>query len=353
MEGPAVEQHRDHRLSEQHQRRRAGQREQNDHAQAPVEERRVGGQVVASLCGRELRRQHDAQRDAEQGGGELHQAVGIVQPGHSPDRDIGSDLQVDQQRELRHRHAEQRRRHLPQHAVHAVVPPRLHEARWREGQARHHADGAQRRNLHHELQHAADHHPGSQRIDRLDTPGAELRHQQPGRGDHRHVEQHRRGRRHRETPPGVQRAGRQGHQRHEADVGEHPARHAHCGGAALVRQAGREQPHQRRRTENADDAGQHQRPQQHRGHCVDEAVRRLVAVARPRGRQQRHEGLRERALGEEAAQQVGNAEGDPEGVGQRIGAEEPRHQLLAHQAGDARSEREQGNSRGGPEETHR
>ncbi len=39
-------------------------------------------------------------------------------------------------------------------------------------------------------------------------------------------------------------------------------------------------------------------------------------MARARGAQDGHEGLRESALGEQAPQQVGNTESDPEGIGQ-------------------------------------
>ena len=48
-----------------------------------------------------------------------------------------------------------------------------------------------------------------------------------------------------------------------------------------------------------------------------------------------YKGLRERALGKQATQQVGDAEGDEEGVGVDRGAEGSGDQKLANQAGDA------------------
>ena len=59
-----------------------------------------------------------------------------------------------------------------------------------------------------------------------------------------------------------------------------------------------------------------QRPEQHGRDGVDQPVGRLVAVGGARrAASDRHEGLREGALGEQAAQQVGDAEGDVERVG--------------------------------------
>jgi hypothetical protein len=45
--------------------------------------------------------------------------------------------------------------------------------------------------------------------------------------------------------------------------------------------------------------------------------------------QDRHEGLRERAFGKQAAQQVGDAEGHDKGVGVGAGAKGAREQTLA------------------------
>ena len=58
----------------------------------------------------------------------------------------------------------------------------------------------------------------------------------------------------------------------------------------------------------------------------------LLAALRHRPRVGRDEGGGERALREEVAQQVGDAEGDLEGVRVEAGAEEGREHLLADQA---------------------
>ena len=142
-----VEQHREHRLREHHQRHRARQRQQHHQPQPPIEHRRIPCVVFARLRRRQLRQQHHAHRHAQQRSGQLHQAIGQVQPRHRPDCQARRDVGVDQQRDLRHRHAQHGGAHLPQHASHARVPPcRGHRAR-REAQARQVTHSAQCRDL--------------------------------------------------------------------------------------------------------------------------------------------------------------------------------------------------------------
>jgi hypothetical protein len=351
LELAVVEQHRHQRLRKDDQRHRAGQRQQQQHPQAPVEHVRIGLRVLARLRRRQLRQQHHAQRHAEQRGGELHQPVGIGQPGDCADAHVRGDLRVDQQGQLRHRHAHQCRRHAAQDQAHARVLPGGAQRTQADGETRHAADSAQRRNLDRRLQHTADHHPRGQRQHRVQPPGPEGRRSPPGGRDDRDIQQHRRDRRHRKALPGVQDAGGQGHQRHEGDVREHPARHRR--GQVELGQAGANGPYQYGRADHAEHTGDQQRPGQHTGHRVDQSARGFVAVALARGGQDRHEGLRERALGKQPAQQVGDAEGDVEGVGGGAGAEGRGDQLLAHQTGDARDQREQGDGGSGLQQVHR
>ena len=53
---------------------------------------------------------------------------------------------------------------------------------------------------------------------------------------------------------------------------------------------------------------------------ADQLARGVFAMLRPGGGQHRHKGLAEGTLGKQAAKQVGDAKGDVEGVGQRVGA---------------------------------
>ena len=64
------------------------------------------------------------------------------------------------------------------------------------------------------------------------------------------------------------------------------------------------------------------------------------------------EGLSEGALGEHAAQQVGQLEGDEEGVGQCAGAENTRDDEVAHEAKDAREQRHATDGGEGLEQIH-
>jgi hypothetical protein len=83
---------------------------------------------------------------------------------------VGGDLGVDEQRNLRHRYAQQRRRHLAQHLAHAGVAPGAGDGRRRQADARQAAHGNQRRHLHRQLQQAAQHHTTGQGQDGLQAP---------------------------------------------------------------------------------------------------------------------------------------------------------------------------------------
>ncbi len=67
---------------------------------------------------------------------------------------------------------------------------------------------------------------------------------------------------------------------------------------------------------------------------------RLRALLLERFGKERNEGGVERTLGEQAAEQIGEAEGREIGVGRRAGAEHRRDERVADEAEDARAERE-------------
>ena len=62
---------------------------------------------------------------------------------------------------------------------------------------------------------------------------------------------------------------------------------------------------------------------------VGQLLARFLAMLVLVFRQDRHEGLRERTLGKQAAQQVGDAEGNNEGVRVGAGAKGAREQAFA------------------------
>ena len=77
-----------------------------------------------------------------------------------------------------------------------------------------------------------------------------------------------------------------------------------------------------------------------------------IAFPRTCGSQHRNEGLAECAFGKQAPEQVGNAEGHVEGVGEDAGAKNGSYQQLAHQAEHARRQGEQGNNGCRSEQAH-
>ena len=71
---------------------------------------------------------------------------------------------------------------------------------------------------------------------------------------------------------------------------------------------------------------------------VHQVARGIVAAARLVLGQDGHEGLGEGALGEQAAQQVGQLEGDEKGIGGDPGAEGAGDDGIAHEAENARDQ---------------
>ena len=352
LQRTAVEQRGHQRLGKSEQAHGARHGQQHHQAQPPVQHGRVALRVVGRLGSGQLGGEHHAQRHAQQRRRKLHEPVGIEQPGHAARLQIGGDLGVDHQRDLGHAHAQQGRRHQLEDAAHAGLGPGFAQRSWRKADARQQAQARQRRQLHCQLQHAAQHHATGHGIDGLDATRLQPGRAPEGGGDHGQVQQHRRGGRDGKAPPGIEHAGRQRHQRHEADVGEHPARHQHGGVIALGRlaQAAGQQPDQQRRADHAQHAGHQQHPEQQRGHVRDQRARGLVPLLGLAGGQHRHEGLAEGPLGEQPPKEIGNPEGDIERIGQRIGSEHGGHEQIAHQPGDTGGQRQQGNGGGGFEQ---
>ena len=85
---------------------------------------------------------------------------------------------------------------------------------------------------------------------------------------------------------------------------------------------------------------------------VDQALGGGVAMPGLVFGQDRHEGLREGALGKQAAQQVGDAKRDNEGVGVGRLPEGAREQALAQQSGNPGQHRHAGNCCEGSEQVH-
>ena len=328
--------------------------QQHHHAQAPVEHGRIARAVVRRLGRCQLRCQHHAQCHPQQCGGKFHQAVGIKQPGHAAGRQVRSDLGVDHQRELRHPHPQQRGRHERQDAAHLLrLPRRAHRAPG-HANARQQAQAVQHGHLRRQLQHTAQHHAASHGVDGLHPARGQQRRAPPGGHDHAQIQQHGGGGRHGKALPGIEHPGRQCHHGHEADVGEHPARHEHGGVVALgvLPQAAGQQPHEHRRTQHAQHAGQHQGPGQGRCHAANEHARGFFALLGLGGGEHGHEGLAEGAFGKQTPKQIGNAKGDVEGVGQRVGAKDRGHEQVAHQPRHTGSQRQQGDGGSGFEQCH-
>jgi hypothetical protein len=160
--------------------------------------------------------------------------------------------------------------------------------------------------------------------------------QPEGAGNERQVEQDRGEGWDPETPEGIEDAPGQGGQRDEQEIGEGQAQHLR-GEHPLprdIRKAGGEDDNQERRRQ---DPGR-----RHHQECCRQGPRRVVdealeVLGPPPGlvlREDRNEGEGKGPFGKQAAHQVRDAEGDEEGVGPRIGAEDPSHDQIAKESED-------------------
>jgi len=246
-------------------------------------------------------------------------------------------LRVDQQGNLRHADAQQRRNHQlrdisgPRFGIRCLDRAPAQSDIWQQPKLE------QRWDLHGELKHTAHHHANAQRIHRLNTVCFKVRRTQPSSHDHRYIQKHRGGCWHRKTSPCVEHTRRQRHERHEANIGKHPAGHEHrrFEPPGVLLQATGHGPHQNGRGYHANHAGHQQSQGQQRGHAVNQLFGFNLAVLNFAGSQHRHKRLAERALGKKSPEQVGNAKCNVEGVRHGTGAEGRGNQQFTNQPGDA------------------
>ena len=175
-----------------------------------------------------------------------------------------------------------------------------------------------------ELNDSADRDAHRQRVPRRLGPARQSE-QGP---DQAEIEQDRRRRHRGEAIERVQHPAEQGHERNQEDVGEGQARelHGQVELARLVGEARRQHVHEPGHHDLGDDDERQQRPQQNGQYVFREGLGRLAPVALQRPGKERHEGRVERAFREQPPQEVGQLEGDEEGVCDRAPA--PRTEAI-------------------------
>ncbi|MNZ74757.1 hypothetical protein D3C78_932170 [compost metagenome] len=331
-------------FGQQGQGQGAGQHQQEAQAQAPVEQLRVGMAVVAGVGLGQGRQQDGAQGHAQHAGRQLHQAIGVIHPGHRARHQEGGEDGVEDQRNLPHGNPEDGRPHLFQHPPdpHIVqIQPRQHE----------HADALQRRQLVEQLGQAAGQHRPAECHDRR----VEIGNQEQREHDHADVQQGRHEGRHRITVPGIEDGARQGRQRDQEDIGEgHPQQ---VGGQrellGVLGEPRRGHPDHPGRGQDAQQGHQRQHQGQQARHIGDEGPGRLLALLGLVLGQDGDEGLGEGTFGEDAAQQVGQLERDEEGVGRHAGAEVARDYGVADESQHAGKHGDGADGRQRLEQVHR
>ena len=202
--------------------------------------------------------------------------------------------------------------------------------------------------------------PGAARAHQREVPGAVRAHQggtaqgghaprgrvagagkERGERERRHhaqTEEDRRGRRGGKAVERVEDAAVERDQGHRQQVGKGDAgerdREREEAGVAL--ETGREQADHRRRERDREREQHHLGRDQQGEDAVGEQARRIRPALGADARIGRHEGGAERALGEDGAEVIGQAERHQEGIGHRPGAEHRGHHHVAQEPGEPR-----------------
>jgi hypothetical protein len=198
---------------------------------------------------------------------------------------------------------------------------------------REHAEPDQRSHLERELGDAAYEHAPRERHDRR----IDMRREEQRSGDDCQIEQHRSERRDRKAPVDVEHAAGKRRQRDEEDVRKHDA--DHLGGqldlARCLGEAAREQIHEPRRRQHAEQRDEQQDKREQRPDPTDQRARRIDAALPMIFGEDRHERLRKRAFGEQPAQEIRQTERCFERVHLHAGAESRRFDTLPNESSDA------------------
>ena len=182
-----------------------------------------------------------------------------------------------------------------------------------------------------------------------------MRRDEDRRADDREIENHRRERGNREPAIHVEHPAGERDQRDEEHVGEHDADQlpGELDLAGRASEPAREEIDEPRRREDAHDRDRQQNEREQSADLAEELPSRVVAALAAALREDRHERLRKRTLGEQAAEDIRQPERSLEGVHLQPGTEDNRLQALARETRDAREQRHRAHRRQRLQQVHR
>jgi hypothetical protein len=325
---------------QQHGRDRPGQHEQRERGWYGEHGRQAHRKVQAAaqlrvrpahrLIG-EAGQRGGADGHRDQTDGELEDAAGVPQrsdaTGGQHRRDAGAHHDVD----LVGGGAERARTQQPQHATDrrmARLPVRRQA----------HAAPGERDHLRRELQCPAQEHAPDEREDRV----WQRREQRDRATDHRQVEQHRGQGRREEVALRVQKPAQQRDQADQQQVREEPARQLHgqrqrLGVGAEAWRQELDPVRRQRHAEQGHDGDDHR---QAGGKGTQGALGLGRGMLSQVLREDRNEGHAHRPFADEATEEIGQAEGNEEGIRHGAGTEVVSGHDVAQQPGDAARQRE-------------
>ena len=344
IERAALEQDGHDRARHGDQRRRCRQGKGQREFDRPVlaAERRVRLAGAQLPC--QQRQQGNADRDADDAEGQLVHTVGVIEERDRALAQGRGEDDIDHHIHLHHAGAQQGRRHQHQQSLHPRGEPR-------PGRHEHDVGPLAGVGDPYQLRQAGDRNTPGQRMSRIRQQFGPHTEQNADQYDIEH-DGRRRGRG--ETLQRVQHAAHQRDQRHEGQVGKGEA--GEIDGEAeldrLVYEPRREREHQPGHGQYRGQGKNQQHGAEYGGDLGGELHRRVPSVGRQPPREQRHEGRVEGALGEQAAEEIGELECDEEGVSDQPRADDVGDQHVAREAEHTADHGPAADRRDGSEKRH-
>ena len=329
-EAPALEQHARDGRAQHEEADRGRDADVNGQPEREVQRPRQCARVAGGRLARHRGQCCRGEGDAEHAERELHHPVGVIKEGDRAGRQQRGEQRVEEDHHLHRGQAEDRRRQQARHAHEGRVP-------WLPRRAQQEAGAREVGQLHEQLAHAAREDADGQRQDRR----VDVARQEQHAGDHADVGDGGPEGSGEEAVLGVQGAHAQRGQPDQEEVREHHARE--LDGERLLGGIGREAGCDRAEQPGGQrDAQERRRRQRRKGGAQRGAHEAVQLLARADGGvfgEHGDDGRRQRALGQQPAQDVRDAIGDEEGVGDRPGAEHEGDDHVPHEAEDAADQR--------------
>ncbi len=265
---------------------------------------------------------HGGDGDAEHPQGQLHQAIRVIQPGHTAIYQKRCQHRIQQQVDLRHRDPEHGRQHQFENAFHPGISP----APTRRRQQVNLTDKGE---LKHQLHHTSRQHPPGQGHHRRFQGGRD----QHCRGNQANIKQNRGKRRYGEFAVAIQDAAQHGGEGNQQQIGKGQPQHVRRQTELFrhIMETGREQEGHHRGKRHTEQGHDHQNPAQRAQGVTHQQPNLRVLPLGSIFRQHRHKSLGKGPLREQPPKKIRYFEGHEKSIGTTPGAKQMGHHHIPRQ----------------------